>query len=140
MISAISGLLLHSIWKSTACSDRSETAVAALVDDELAVALDEVWTLASTLTDSVVVAGAVTSKRSLAIAAALYAGGASDEAYAVLVHGLSMEDADGLTTEDVVALLPVTALEGLAEQAELRGEEDVAGILEAVAVVAGAQG
>src|SRR5262245_57650459 len=30
MISAISGLLLDSIWKSTECSDRRETAVAAL--------------------------------------------------------------------------------------------------------------
>ncbi|WP_141245407.1 hypothetical protein [Mesorhizobium sp. WSM4313] len=30
MISAISGLLLHSMWKSDESSDRSETAVAAL--------------------------------------------------------------------------------------------------------------
>ncbi len=40
-----------------------------------------------------------------------------------------------LTTEAVVALLPLPVLEGLAAVAEQRGEQDVAGILEAVAVV-----
>jgi hypothetical protein len=51
------------------------------------------------------------------------------------VHGLSFETADGLTTESVVELLPLPVLEGLAAEAEARGEHDVAGILEAVAVV-----
>jgi len=37
----------------------------------------------------------------------------------------------------VVELLPLPVLEGLASEAETRGEQDVAGILEAVAVVAG---
>ncbi len=64
------------------------------------------------------------------------AGGATEEAYATLVHGLAMADAETLSTDDVVALLPLTALTGLAEIAQRRGEDDVAGILEAVAVVA----
>ena len=55
----------------------------------------------------------------------------------MLVHGLSMEAAEDLTTDDVVRLLPVPVLEGLAAEAEDRGDDDVAGILEAVAVVAG---
>jgi hypothetical protein len=63
-------------------------------------------------------------------------GGATREAYAVLVHGLAMEAADDLTTDDVLRLLPVTALQGLAEEAETRGEDDVAGLLEALLVVA----
>ncbi|HEX5096846.1 MAG TPA: hypothetical protein VFX21_12560 [Acidimicrobiia bacterium] len=132
--------LVHVSFGDRRGRESLELAVAALEDREIAPALHEVWTLASTLTDSVVVAAAVSSRRSLIVAAALYEGGASDEAYAVLVHGLAMQDAAELTTDDVIALLPVTALEGLAEQAELRGEEDVAGILEAVAVVAGSQG
>ena len=49
---------------------------------------------------------------------------------------MAMEAAEGLTTEMVVQLLPVPVLEGLAAEAETRGEDDVAGILEAVAVVA----
>jgi hypothetical protein len=47
-----------------------------------------------------------------------------------------MEAADDLTTDDVLRLLPVTALQGLAEEAETRGEDDVAGLLEALLVVA----
>ncbi len=66
----------------------------------------------------------------------LFEGGASSEAYAVLVHGLSLETAETLTTERVVELMPLPVLEGLAAEAEARGDSDVAGILEAVAVVA----
>ena len=69
------------------------------------------------------------------IATVLYQGGATKESYAVLVHGLSLESADDLTTDDVVDLLPLPVIEGLAAEAEHRGEHDVAGILEAVAVV-----
>ena len=57
----------------------------------------------------------------------------------MLVHGLSLEAAETLTTDEVVRLLPVPVLEGLAAEAERHGEEDVAGILEAVAVVARAK-
>jgi len=110
-------------------------AVPALADAELAPTLTEVWALAPMLADAVVVAGATTPARSLAIAAMLFVGGAPSEAYAVLVHGLSLESAEGLTTETVVELLPLPVLEGLAAEAEGRGEHDVAGILEAVAVV-----
>ncbi|HVJ97646.1 MAG TPA: hypothetical protein VNC41_12525 [Acidimicrobiia bacterium] len=113
-----------------------ETIVPVVDDETLAPVLREVWSIAGMLTDSVVVAGATTPKRSLLIADVLYQGGARAEAYSVLVHGLAMEAAEGLTTEMVVQLLPVPVLEGLAAEAETRGEDDVAGILEAVAVVA----
>ena len=53
------------------------------------------------------VAGAATTPiRSLAIATSLFERGAPREAYAVLMHGLSLEAAEYLTTEDVVRLLP----------------------------------
>jgi tetratricopeptide (TPR) repeat protein len=110
-------------------------AVEALNDDELVAALREVWTLAAMLADAAVVAGATTPARSLLIASVLFEGGARSEAYSVLVHGLSLDAAEGLTTEIVVELLPLPVLEGLAAEAEERGEQDVAGILEAVAVV-----
>jgi hypothetical protein len=116
--------------------EATERIVPELTDEELAPVLREVWSIAGMLTDSVVVAGATSPKRSLLIADALYQGGARSEAYSVLVHGLAMEEAEALTTELVVQLLPVQVLEGLAAEAESRGEDDVAGILEAVAVVA----
>ncbi len=112
-------------------------AVPALTDEELPASLREVWALAGMLAETVVVAGATTPARSLSLASVLFEGGARSEAYAVLVHGLSFESADGLTTETVVELLPLPVLQGLAAEAEARGEQDVAGILEAVAVVAG---
>ena len=111
-------------------------AVPALTDAELAPALRETWSLAPMLADVFVVAGATTPARSLSTATVLFEGGAKPEAYAVLLHGLSLEAAEELTTEVVVGLLPIPVLEGLAAEAEERGEQDVAGILEAVAVVA----
>jgi hypothetical protein len=110
-------------------------AAGALTDDELVATLREVWTLAAMLADAVAVAGATTPARALLVAAVLFEGGARSEAYAVLVHGLSLESAEALTTEVVLGLLPLPVLEGLAAEAEERGEQDVAGILEAVAVV-----
>jgi hypothetical protein len=112
-----------------------EKAVPALTDDELGPCLRESWVLAPMLADIFVVAGATTPARSLVIATVLFEGGARPEAYAVLVHGLSLESAEALTTEVVVGLLPLPVLQGLASEAEARGEPDVAGILEAVAVV-----
>jgi hypothetical protein len=82
------------------------------------------------------VAAATTPARSMLIASVLFQGGARSEAYAVLVHGLSLESAETLTTDVVVDLMPLPVLEGLAAEAEARGEDDVAGLLEAVAVVA----
>jgi hypothetical protein len=111
-------------------------AVPALTDAELVESLREVWSLAGMLAETVVVAGTTTAARSLAVSSVLFQGGAPSEAYAVLVHGLSFESAEGLTTETVVDLLPLPVLHGLAAEAEERGEHDVAGILEAVAVVA----
>jgi hypothetical protein len=69
------------------------------------------------------------------VASVLFRGGACHEAYAVFVHGLSLESVDALTTEGVVELLPLAVLDGLAAEAEARGEHDIAGFLEAVAVV-----
>jgi hypothetical protein len=128
--------LAHASFGDRGARDALEGAVPALTDDELGATLREVWSIAGMLTDSVVVAGATTPARSLIIADVLFQGGARAEAYSVLVHGLSMEAAEELTTELVVRLLPVSVLEGLAAEAEARGEDDVAGILEAVAVVA----
>jgi hypothetical protein len=127
--------LAHASFGDTGAREALERAVAHLSDGELVDTLVEVWSLAGMLTDSVVVAGATTPARALRIATALYRGGAPAEAYAVLVHGLSLEAADDLTTETVVDLLPLDVLHGLAALAEARGEDDVAGILEAVAVV-----
>jgi hypothetical protein len=113
-----------------------ERAAPSLSDDEVATAVLEVLGIAPAIADSLVATGASNPGRSLAIATALFEQGAPHEAYSVLVHGLSMEAAEFLTTEDVVGLLPVPVLHGLASEAEAHGDEDVAGILEAVAVVA----
>jgi len=115
-----------------------EQIVPTLDDAQLVAAMREVWALTGRMAEVVVVAGATTPARSLALASMLFQGGAPREAYAVLVHGLSLEAADGLTTETVVELLPLPVLRGLAAEAEARGEQDVAGILEAVAVVSAA--
>ncbi len=130
--------LAHAGFGDTRARAALTRAVPALTDDELVTSLREVWSLAGMLAETVVVAGATTAARSLAIASVLFQGGAADEAYAVLVHGLAFESAEGLTTEAVVDLLPLPVLEGLATVAEARGEQDVAGILEAVAVAAAA--
>jgi hypothetical protein len=114
-----------------------EEAVADLADEELAVVLDDMRVVAPQLSDSVVVAGASTTIRSLRIAAALWLGDAHDEAYAVLVHGLSLEDAEVLQPETFAALVPNAVLEGLAEHAASRGDTEVATILWSVAAWAG---
>ena len=126
----------HAAFGDRRARELLERAAPSLQDDEVVEAILEVWTVAAALADSAVTAAATTPPRSLAIASALFERGASREAYAVLVHGLSMEAAESLTTEEVVRLLPVSVLEGLATEAEQRGEADVAGMLEAVAVVA----
>lgn len=129
--------LAYASFGDTRSRESLELAVRGLREDELDDALTEIWTIAPALADTVVVATATSSRRSLRIATGLFEGGAPDEAYAVLVHGLSMEDAETLTTEEIVALLPVPVLEAMARTAEERGEDDVAGMLEAVAVAAG---
>jgi len=131
--------LAYASFGDSRARDALELGVRALAEEELDDVLTEVWSLAPALADSVVVAAATSTRRSLRLAAGLYAGGAVDEAYAVLVHGLAMEDAEELTTDEIIDLLPVPALEALAHAAEVRGEDDVAGILEAVAVAATAQ-
>jgi hypothetical protein len=79
-----------------------------------------------------------TPECSLRIAAALFERGAAHEAYAVLVYGLALEAGEALTTDSLVALLPLDVLDGLAAVAEARGDDDIAGILEAVACVSAA--
>jgi len=128
--------LVHAAFGDRRARELLERAVPALADDEVVTAVLEVWTIAPALVDSVVACAASTPPRSLAIATSLFEQGAAREAYSVLVHGLSLEAAEYLTTEEVVRLLPVPVLEGLAAQAEEHGEEDVAGLLEAVVVVA----
>jgi hypothetical protein len=128
--------LAHASFGDTRARELLGRAARTIADDQLVEALRELWSIAPMLTDTVVVEAATTPERALMIARVLHEGGATTEAYAVLVHGLSMEAAEDLTTERVVALLPVTVLEGLAAVAEERGEDDVAGMLEAVAVVA----
>ena len=129
-------MLAHASFGDTRARAAVAKAVPALLDEELVSSLQEVWAIAGMLAETFVVAGATTPARALLIASVLFQGGSPSEAYAVLVHGLSLETAESLTTEMVVELLPVAVLEGLAAVAEERGEPDVAGILEAVAVVA----
>lgn len=129
--------LVYATFGDRRARELVERAVASVSDEEIVPAVLQVLTIAAGLADSAVSAGASTPGRSLALATALFERGAAREAYSVLVHGLSMEAAELLTTDDVVRLLPVPVLHGLAAEAEERGEEDVAGILEAVAVVAG---
>jgi hypothetical protein len=128
--------LAHTAFGDRRARELLEKAAPALSDDNVVPAVVEVWTIAPVLTDSVVASAATTPNRSLAIATELFERGAPREAYAVLVHGLSMEAAETLTTDDVVRLLPMPVLEGLAAEAESQGEDDLAGILEAVLVVA----
>jgi hypothetical protein len=110
-----------------------EAAVREVDDDELATVLDDMRSLAPQLADSVVVAGASSTVRSLRLATALWRGDAHDEAYAVLVHGLSREDAEQLDTETFAALVPSPVLEALADDAAARGDAEVATILWSIA-------
>jgi hypothetical protein len=128
--------LAHASFGDTRARELLARAARGLDDDELVAALRELWSIAPMMFDAVVVEAATTPDRALMVARVLFEGGATKEAYAVLVHGLSMEAAEDLTTDRVVSLLPVAVLEGLAAAAEARGEDDVAGMLEAVAVVA----
>jgi hypothetical protein len=128
--------LAHASFGDGRARELIERAVPALSDDELSVTFSEVWALAPMLADSVVIAGATTPPRALRLASALFVGGAEEQAYTVLRHGLSLEAADELTTELVVALLPEPVIEGLAVEAEQRGDAEIAGLLVAVAVVA----
>jgi hypothetical protein len=77
-----------------------------------------------------------TPAHSLQIASELFVRGDCEEAYAVLVFGLSLESEDVLTTELLVELLSLRVLDGLAAVAEERGDHDIACILESVACVA----
>ncbi len=128
--------LAHASFGDGRARDLLEKAVKAVEDDDLSTVLTEVWIIAPMLADSVVMTGAVTPPRSLRLARVLWAGGATEQSYLVLRHGLSLEAADELTTDLVLELLPAEVIEGLASVAEERGDAEVAGLLVAVAVVA----
>jgi hypothetical protein len=114
-----------------------EDAVTQLPDEELAGVLDDMRVLAPKLSDSVVVAGSSSTARSLRLVTALWRGDAPDEAYAVLVHGLTHEDAADLDTETFASLVPSPELEALADFAAARGDAEVATILWSVAAWSG---
>ena len=126
-------VLAHVSFDDERVRDAVEDAVSTLHDEDLAAVLDDIRALAPGLADSVVVAGATSATRSLRLVAALWLGEAHDEAYAVLVHGLSGEDAEQLDTETFSALVPGSVLEALAEHAAARGDAEVATILWSVA-------
>lgn len=109
-----------------------EDAVSALDDDRLGATLGEVLTIDADLADSIIVAGAVSTLRSLALASTLHAHGATPQGYAVLVHGLCLEGADDLDAVTFTALVPVATLQVFAAEAVARGESDVATVLSAV--------
>jgi hypothetical protein len=117
--------------------DAVESAVSHLPDEDLASVLDDMRSLAPALSDSVVIAGATTTARSLRLVTALWRGDARDEAYAVLVHGLSREDAEQLDTETFATLVPSPVIEALADDAAERGDAEVATILWSIAAWAG---
>jgi hypothetical protein len=127
------GVLAFVSFDDERARDAVEETVALLADDELAGVLNDVRALAPKLADSVVVAGATSAPRSLRLVTALWEGDAHDEAYAVLVHGLSGNDAEQLDTETFAALVPSPVLDALAEHADARGDAEVATILWSVA-------
>jgi hypothetical protein len=129
-------VLLHTMFGDRRARVILEQVVPRLSDEELAPVLQAVLTTAAALADTVAAIGASTARRSLAIATVLFEQDARTAAYSMLVHGLSMESAELLTTDEMLDMVPVPVLYGLAAEAETRGDEDVAGILEAVAVTA----
>jgi hypothetical protein len=130
-------ILAYESFDDERARDAVEDAVTQLPDEQLAGVLNDMRSLAPRLSDSVVVAGASSAPRSLRLATALWRGVARDEAYAVLVHGLTREDAAELDTETFAALLPSDVLEALADFAKERGDDEVATILWSVAAWSG---
>jgi hypothetical protein len=128
-----SAVLAHVSFDDERARDALEDAIGSLPDDQLASVLDDMRVLAPKLSDSVVVAGASSTARSLRLVTALWRGEARDEAYAVLVHGLSREDAAELDTETFANLVPSPVLEEIADDAAARGDNEVATILWSVA-------
>jgi hypothetical protein len=130
-------ILAYESFDDERARDAVEDAVTQLPDEQLAGVLNDMRSLAPRLSDSVVVAGASSAARSLRLVTALWQGEARDEAYAVLVHGLTREDAAELDTETFAALLPSDVLEALADFAKERGDDEVATILWSVAAWSG---
>jgi hypothetical protein len=130
-------ILAYESFDDERARDAVEDAVTQLPDEQLAGVLNDMRSLAPRLSDSVVVAGASSAPRSLRLVTALWRGVARDEAYAVLVHGLTREDAAELDTETFAALLPGDVLEALADFAKERGDDEVATILWSVAAWSG---
>jgi hypothetical protein len=132
-------VLAHVSFDDERARDALEDAITMLPDDQLASVLDDIRALAPKLSDSVVVAGASSTARSLRLVTALWLGDAHDEAYAVLVHGLSQDDAAALDTETFAELVPPPVLDPLADHASARGDAEVATILWSVAAWTGSE-
>jgi hypothetical protein len=130
-------ILAYESFDDERARDAVEDAVTQLPDEQIAGVLNDMRSLAPRLSDSVVVAGASSAPRSLRLVTALWQGEAREEAYAVLVHGLTREDAAELDTETFAALLPSDVLEPLADFAKERGDDEVATILWSVAAWSG---
>jgi hypothetical protein len=132
-----SAILAYESFDDERARGAVEDAVTMLPDDQLASVLDDMRALAPKLSDSVVVAGTSSTARSLRLVTALWRGDALDEAYAVLVHGLTREDATELDTETFASLVPSPILEAMADFAAARGDAEVATILWSVAAWSG---
>ncbi len=130
-------ILAYESFDDERARDAVESAVTQLPDEQLAGVLNDMRSLAPRLSDSVVVAGASSAERSLRLVTALWQGDAPGEAYAVLVHGLTRDDAADLDTETFAALVPGDVLEALADFAKDRGDDEVATILWSVAAWSG---
>jgi hypothetical protein len=112
---------------------RARRALAAAVDavDDAAVVelLDDALDAGTGVADSVVVAAATTTTRCLRMATRLCECGHEREAVAVLVAGLSLPQADELTSSEFDALVPEHHRARLAEVAQSAAEDELAAIL-----------
>jgi hypothetical protein len=132
-----SAVLAFESFDDERARDALEDAVSRLPDDQLASVLDDIRALSPKLSDSVVVAGSTSAARCLRLVTALWRGEAHSEAYAVLVHGLTGEDAADLDTATFAALIPSPEIEALADFASARGDAEVATMLWSVAAWSG---
>lgn len=109
-----------------------EIAAYDLADEEIAPLASEVLALNRDVADSYVVAVATTTPRCLALATVLCDHGFTEPALAVLVHGLTLPQADELLPEQFALLVPLRTRGMLAAFAEAAGDDEVAAILRSV--------
>jgi hypothetical protein len=106
-----------------------EAAVDAVDDDAVVALLDDALDAGTGIADSLVVAAATTTVRCLRLATRLCERGHEREAFAVLVAGLSLPQADALTPSEFDALVPERQRAVLAEVARSAADDEVAAIL-----------